>query len=479
MFLQLERELIIQTTKSDDEDDISVEKVDTRPVGLKLDPDMPLRYHHIHLSPTWYASGKEKRSSSDKRKHRKTHGKIAFLDLSKLVASRWATLEEKDAETKDYCTRVAKRELDAYKVKVKEYKESLKYAPADSLPNSFSSASTGATLSSSGTSLSTFGVLLCSPYSSFTSAASPKRDNHGSSSSGGLTITTSNVSNFQICADFQPELLDRMHLDAQAPMFSSGGTLDTTSIDTSRRLSIPSDNYRDSFSQWRPDSLPDMMRDREQVSAPRAAAAAAAAWSRNSIGGGAATTSKNRRLSSRSDRSGMSRSMVSTPVAKGDFSFHPVECDSTDSFLKKYRKRARRTSLFSLRPLHQQVTPLNLNRSFTGGATTALSDAFEYDQQELSRGFGSLQMKLQDELDKRLAPAWKSGWGAKSRSSETDHDDVHCDTMNLEGAGRKRMSCKISEAYRRNSGSQMEFTCTDADMLLRALSDEKNPQTSL
>lgn len=81
---------------------------------------MPVRYHNIHLSQNWFATGKEKRGSADqKHKHRKTHGKIAFLDLSKTIASRWATLEETDPETKFYCARIAKRELGVYKERVK------------------------------------------------------------------------------------------------------------------------------------------------------------------------------------------------------------------------------------------------------------------------------------------------------------------------------------------------------------------------
>ena len=119
LFFQLEREHIIQTTKSSDDDAVANVN-DNRQFGLQLDNEMPLRYHKIRVSQNWFATGKEKRGSADhKRKHRKTHGKIAFLDLSKTIASRWATLEQTDPETKDYCNRVAKRELSAYKERVK------------------------------------------------------------------------------------------------------------------------------------------------------------------------------------------------------------------------------------------------------------------------------------------------------------------------------------------------------------------------
>lgn len=115
VYFQLEREFILQETQSTENVNIETVK-DIRPVGIELDPEMPLRYHNVHLCNEWYTTGKEKRL---KRKHRKTHGKIAFLDLSKTIASRWATLEETDPETKNYCNRIAKRELDAYKEKVK------------------------------------------------------------------------------------------------------------------------------------------------------------------------------------------------------------------------------------------------------------------------------------------------------------------------------------------------------------------------
>lgn len=119
LYFQLEREHIIQTTKSKD-DAVEQNVDDSRLFGLQLDDEMPLRYHNIRLDKNWFATGEEKRGSMDqKRKHRKTHGKIAFLDLSKTVASRWATLEETDPETKYYCARVAKRELNVYKERLK------------------------------------------------------------------------------------------------------------------------------------------------------------------------------------------------------------------------------------------------------------------------------------------------------------------------------------------------------------------------
>jgi hypothetical protein len=98
-------------------------------LGKDLDEEMPPRYQYIHLSPRWYASASGKRAgtkkSDKKRKHLKTHGKIGFKELSKTVASRWAALEETDSATKQYCIKIAQRELDAYKDQKQEYTASI------------------------------------------------------------------------------------------------------------------------------------------------------------------------------------------------------------------------------------------------------------------------------------------------------------------------------------------------------------------
>ena len=79
--------------------------------------DVPSRYRSIKLSPDWYA-GPGKRQ---KRKHRKTHGMIGFLELSRVISQRWASLETVDPETKAYVTQVAAREMVEFKEELKEY----------------------------------------------------------------------------------------------------------------------------------------------------------------------------------------------------------------------------------------------------------------------------------------------------------------------------------------------------------------------
>lgn len=112
IFFQIEREYIIQTTAGPDADKSIHSK-------KSYQQDVPRRYRDIKLLPDWYA-GPGKRQ---KRKHRKSHGKIGFLELSRVISKRWATLDTSDPETKQYVARIAARELDEYKVEMIEWKE--------------------------------------------------------------------------------------------------------------------------------------------------------------------------------------------------------------------------------------------------------------------------------------------------------------------------------------------------------------------
>lgn len=112
IFFQIEREYIIQTAPGADADS-SIHNHKSR------QPDVPRRYADIKLSDDWYA-GPGKRA---KRKHRKSHGKIGFLELSRVVSQRWANLAELDPETKAFVGGIAQRELDQYKVELREYED--------------------------------------------------------------------------------------------------------------------------------------------------------------------------------------------------------------------------------------------------------------------------------------------------------------------------------------------------------------------
>ncbi len=114
IYFQIEREFIIQTMAGEDADKCIHE-------GKIFFNDVPKRYINIKLSPDWYF-GPGKRA---KRKHRKQHGKIGFLELSRVITSRWAKLEETDPDIKQFVSKLAKQEYEEYKRELKEYRENL------------------------------------------------------------------------------------------------------------------------------------------------------------------------------------------------------------------------------------------------------------------------------------------------------------------------------------------------------------------
>ncbi|KAL3826546.1 hypothetical protein ACHAXA_003610 [Cyclostephanos tholiformis] len=112
IFFQIERELIIQTSEGEIANKSSLDN------KVYLD-DVPQRYKNIRLLPDWYAGpGKRK-----KRKHRKQHGKIGFLELSRVISARWAELDVIDPETKAFVQKIAQTEIDEYYRDMKRYKE--------------------------------------------------------------------------------------------------------------------------------------------------------------------------------------------------------------------------------------------------------------------------------------------------------------------------------------------------------------------
>ena len=114
IYFQIEREFIIQTMAGEDADKSIHE-------GKALFHDVPKRYINTKLSPDWYF-GPGKRA---KRKHRKQHGKIGFLELSRVITSRWTKLEDTDPDIKQFVSKLAMQELEEYKRELKEYRVNL------------------------------------------------------------------------------------------------------------------------------------------------------------------------------------------------------------------------------------------------------------------------------------------------------------------------------------------------------------------
>ncbi|KAL7460946.1 hypothetical protein ACHAXS_001381 [Conticribra weissflogii] len=116
MFYQLEREYILHRLLADEQEQVESKK---KHVALfKNDPLMPARYRDLPLRADWYISGKSKKPS--KRKHRKSHGKIGFLELTRMIAARWANVDD---ETKKYCKMMAAMELVKYKEDMEAYNQ--------------------------------------------------------------------------------------------------------------------------------------------------------------------------------------------------------------------------------------------------------------------------------------------------------------------------------------------------------------------
>ena len=114
IYFQIEREFIIQTRAGEDADKSILD-------GKTFFFDVPDRYKNIKLSPDWYF-GPGKRA---KRKHRKQHGKISFLELSRVISARWSKLDETDPDIKHFVSKIAKQENEEYKRELKVYRENL------------------------------------------------------------------------------------------------------------------------------------------------------------------------------------------------------------------------------------------------------------------------------------------------------------------------------------------------------------------
>ena len=82
----------------------------------------PARFEHLQLAPLWYDSTHRlalSKANKSRRRHRKTHGLVGFLELTKRISKAWA---EADVATKEYCKRVADRQLQIYKEELKLWK---------------------------------------------------------------------------------------------------------------------------------------------------------------------------------------------------------------------------------------------------------------------------------------------------------------------------------------------------------------------
>lgn len=130
IFFQIEREYIIQTlakAASDNSNNVTESCVASYLDNKIYLPNVPHRYRNTRLSRDWHAGPGKRR----KRKHRKQHGKIGFLELSRLVSTRWARLDELDPETLRFVRAIARRELEHYYQEMKDYKAAISPSTSD------------------------------------------------------------------------------------------------------------------------------------------------------------------------------------------------------------------------------------------------------------------------------------------------------------------------------------------------------------
>jgi hypothetical protein len=66
---------------------------------------------------------RQRKTTAQKRKHRKTHGKISFTELSKHVSSKWRALRESE---KQVYKAIYKKNMDEYKHELEEYNHLVK-----------------------------------------------------------------------------------------------------------------------------------------------------------------------------------------------------------------------------------------------------------------------------------------------------------------------------------------------------------------
>ena len=110
IFFQLERAHIIQSSGDTAAITLKCSEIDTDSASR------PPRYRSLILPKDWHRNGRRSKC----RSHRKSHGKISFLDLSKVISQRW---REVDQQTKKYCRDLASRELSRYREEMDAFVE--------------------------------------------------------------------------------------------------------------------------------------------------------------------------------------------------------------------------------------------------------------------------------------------------------------------------------------------------------------------
>ena len=124
IYLAIESEYIVQSIPGEDAD----KSIHDGKVYLDYVPE---RYRQIKLSPEWYFGPGKRRK---KRKHRKQHGKVGFQELTRIISSRWAKLDETNPDIKVFVQKIAERELMEYRREKAEYEKQMSAITAHNAP---------------------------------------------------------------------------------------------------------------------------------------------------------------------------------------------------------------------------------------------------------------------------------------------------------------------------------------------------------
>jgi hypothetical protein len=117
LFFQLEREYILQIQLGFTPDYEPNEIFDPADPNAYKGPPLPSRYQDLILLKDWHLPGKEKRR---KRRHRKTHGRIGFQELSLKIADAWKN--DIDSELRQFLNDLCDVGLAQYKIEMLAYK---------------------------------------------------------------------------------------------------------------------------------------------------------------------------------------------------------------------------------------------------------------------------------------------------------------------------------------------------------------------
>ena len=116
LFFQLEREHILQIQLGFEPDYEPQDVFDPSDTTNYQGPPLPSRYNELIYLNDWHLPGKEKRRN---RRHRKTHGRIGFQELSLKIADAWKTV---DSETRVFCAELCEIGRVQYRAAMRSYK---------------------------------------------------------------------------------------------------------------------------------------------------------------------------------------------------------------------------------------------------------------------------------------------------------------------------------------------------------------------